>query len=117
MTNKNCQNIKRLPHSFYIVKVKCTFILVFIYIFMLQFNETIFNIILCTLVTKYTVTLNFIFFAYNLSSVVHSATLTQKQHINNTFLTLLRFTFPGTNFQDKEITSSNNSFFFTFSLI
>ena len=46
LKNKNCQNIN---------------IFLFIYIFMLQSVESIFNIDLCTHITKYTVTLNFNF--------------------------------------------------------
>ena len=37
LRNKNCWNTTRLPHSFYILKVKCISIFLFIYIFMLQF--------------------------------------------------------------------------------
>ena len=64
LKNKYCQNIKKkLPHSFYILRVKCASILVFIDIFMPQFffDETIFYNILCTLVTKNVVSMNFNF--------------------------------------------------------
>ena len=62
LKNKSYPNIKRLSHSFYILKVNCISILLFIYI--LFFYATVllkFNINLCTLVTKYTVILNFNF--------------------------------------------------------
>ena len=52
LKNKSCQNIKKnLSHSFYILKVKCISILLFIYSLCYSFVETIFNINLCTLVT------------------------------------------------------------------
>ena len=54
LKNKNCQNIKRLPHSFYFLKVRCNDQTVLIH-----FNETIFKMKLNTLVTKYTDTLTF----------------------------------------------------------
>ena len=57
---KNYQNVKRLPHPFLYFKVKC--ISVFIFKFLCyNFVETLFNIDLCTHVTKYTVILNFSF--------------------------------------------------------
>ena len=59
---KSYQNIERLPYPFYIQKVKCISIFLFYHIFLCYgFVETIFNIDLCTLVTKYTIILNFNF--------------------------------------------------------
>ena len=57
--NKNCQNIKRLPLSFYTLKIIS--ILVLIIFLCYSCDEKIFNNILCTIVTKYTVTFNFNF--------------------------------------------------------
>ena len=37
LKNKNCQNIKRLPHSFYILKVKCTLSLCYATVVMKQY--------------------------------------------------------------------------------
>ena len=73
--NKSYQNIKRLSHSFYNLKVKCISIFLFIYILCYSFVETIFNIDLWILVTKYTVILNFNFSFTIFSSLAHNATL------------------------------------------
>ena len=81
LKNKNCQNIKRLPHSFYILKVKCTSILVFVYIFMLQlwWNNIKYHFMhTCYRIYGY---FQFQLFTYNLSSDVHSATLSKKKNI------------------------------------
>ena len=80
LKNKNCQNIKRLPHSFYILKVKCISIFLFIFL-SYNFVETLFNIDLCTHVTKHTVILNFYFSHTIFSSVAHNVTLTWKSMI------------------------------------
>ena len=74
LKNNNCQDMKRLPHSFYILKVKCTFICIYLY-FMLQFwwNNIQYHFMhTCYKIYSY---FEFQFFTYHISSVVHSATL------------------------------------------
>ena len=85
LKNKKCQNIKSLPHSFYILKVICTSILVYVYIFSYSCDETIFNIILCTLVTKYTVIFNFSFShtIYLQLCIVQNACINKKASIQS----------------------------------
>ena len=73
LQNKNCQNIKRLPHSFYTLKVKCISIF-FLYIFVLQFCLIIFNNDICTHVTKYSY-FEFQLFKFDFTSLEHNATL------------------------------------------
>ena len=71
----NCQNIKRLPHSFNILKVIYTFSLGFIYVFKLQFrwNNIWYHFIhTCYKIYGY---FEFHFFTNPLFSVVHNATL------------------------------------------
>ena len=76
LKNKNCQNIKRPSHSFYICRSNAPLSLCLFIFSCYIFDETIFNIILCILITKLTVILNFNF-SHTISSVVHSATLRQ----------------------------------------
>ena len=68
--NFSCQDkrIKRLPQSFYFLKVKC----ICTYFFSSRCVETIFKIKINTLVTKYTDLCT-----YHLSSALHNATLKQ----------------------------------------
>ena len=75
LKNKNCQNIKRLSHSFYIFQVKCIPILLFIYILFHSFLKQYF-------ISTYTYIYNKIYgyfyfqiFTYHLSSLAHNATL------------------------------------------
>ena len=79
--NKNCQNKKRLPHSFYILKLKCDSTFLLFTFFMLQVCWNIFNIDLYTLVIKYTIILNINFSHTILSSVAHNATLVSGMNI------------------------------------
>ena len=69
---KNCQNIKWLPHSFYILKVKCISMFIFNYFLCKKIIETIFYNNLCYKIYGY---FKFQLFTYHLFSVVHNATL------------------------------------------
>ena len=74
---------KSLPHSFYILKVKCIFILIFTYIFMLQFCWN--NILYRSMYTCYKIYSYFKFqpFTYQFSSVAHNATLMGSAYAKN----------------------------------
>ena len=75
---RQCQQVskhKRLPHSFYFLKVKCICIHLFIFISCYRFVETIFKMTLNTLITKYTDILIFNICTYHLFSAVHNVTL------------------------------------------
>ena len=64
--NKNCQNIKRLPHSFsYFEGQMHIYPSVHLYFYakvlLKQYLMLMFNVNLCTLIAKYTIILNFNF--------------------------------------------------------
>ena len=61
LKNKNCQNIKRLPTLFIFRSSNAPLYLCLFIFLCYNCDETIFNIILCTLVTKYKDILNFNF--------------------------------------------------------
>ena len=110
LNNKNCQNIKRLPHFFYILKVIYTFILVYLY-----FYATI--LIKQYLIPFYTHLLQIIrlfwIFIYHLSSLVHNATLKflhddDDDNDNDVAITLARLILRNRRAKNNSLFSNNH---------